>query len=101
MHGGLRRVPLGAVLGLAIHTCAAYRVISVQAIAGHPKSPAPRARLLLSAGRGMADIAARPHNGARLISGFESIASQYDGFILDQFGVMHNGVVALPGAAEC
>jgi ribonucleotide monophosphatase NagD (HAD superfamily) len=49
----------------------------------------------------MADLAARPRNGARLIAGFESIASQYDGFILDQFGVMHNGVVALPGAAEC
>ena len=22
-------------------------------------------------------------------------------FILDQFGVMHNGVLALPGASEC
>lgn len=45
----------------------------------------------------MADSAGNP----QLIPGFESIASQYDGFILDQFGVMHNGVVALPGAAEC
>jgi len=34
----------------------------------------------------------------KLISGFGSIADQYDGFILDQFGVMHNGVLALPGA---
>jgi hypothetical protein len=30
-------------------------------------------------------------------SGFESIATKYDGFILDQYGVMHNGAVALPG----
>jgi len=30
MHGGLRRVSLGAVFGLAIHTCAAYRVVSAQ-----------------------------------------------------------------------
>lgn len=29
------------------------------------------------------------------------IVSRYDGFILDQFGVMHNGKEALPGAAEC
>lgn len=38
---------------------------------------------------------------AKLIPGFESIVSRYDGFILDQFGVMHNGVMALPGAADC
>lgn len=33
-----------------------------------------------------------------LIAGFSSLVDEYDGFILDQFGVMHNGVVALPGA---
>ena len=32
---------------------------------------------------------------------FSTLASRYDAFILDQFGVMHNGVVALRGAAEC
>ena len=36
-----------------------------------------------------------------LIAGFGSLVDQYDGFILDQFGVMHNGVVALPGAEVC
>jgi ribonucleotide monophosphatase NagD (HAD superfamily) len=36
-----------------------------------------------------------------LIAGFGSLVDQYDGFILDQFGVMHNGVVALPGAKVC
>jgi ribonucleotide monophosphatase NagD (HAD superfamily) len=30
----------------------------------------------------------------------ESIINQYDGFILDQFGVLHNGVDSLDGAAE-
>lgn len=29
-----------------------------------------------------------------------SIASKYEGFILDQFGVLHNGKEALPGAIE-
>ena len=32
---------------------------------------------------------------------FVDVANRYDGFILDQFGVMHNGKEALPGATEC
>eukprot|EP00591_Stephanopyxis_turris_P001978 CAMPEP_0195524910 /NCGR_PEP_ID=MMETSP0794_2-20130614/25021_1 /TAXON_ID=515487 /ORGANISM="Stephanopyxis turris, Strain CCMP 815" /LENGTH=318 /DNA_ID=CAMNT_0040655235 /DNA_START=35 /DNA_END=991 /DNA_ORIENTATION=+ len=32
---------------------------------------------------------------------FAEIAPLYDGFILDQFGVMHNGASGLPGAPEC
>lgn len=32
---------------------------------------------------------------------FRDILPKYDAFILDQFGVMHNGVEALPGALEC
>ena len=51
-----------------------------------------------AAGAAVARMSAAP---ASLVAGFESIADRYDGFILDQFGVMHNGVVALPGAQEC
>ena len=32
---------------------------------------------------------------------FSSLVSKYDGFILDQFGVMHNGQNGLDGAPEC
>lgn len=32
---------------------------------------------------------------------FSTLASRYDAFILDQFGVMHNGKYSLPGAEEC
>lgn len=32
---------------------------------------------------------------------FSTLASRYDAFILDQFGVMHNGQCSLPGAVEC
>jgi len=32
---------------------------------------------------------------------FSDIVNRYDGFILDQFGVMHNGKESLPGAADC
>jgi len=35
------------------------------------------------------------------IKSFAEIVSQYDGFILDQFGVMHNGSESLPGSVEC
>lgn len=30
-----------------------------------------------------------------------AVVNRYDGFILDQFGVMHNGKESLPGAADC
>jgi len=32
---------------------------------------------------------------------FSELAEKYDGFILDQFGVMHNGKESLPGASQC
>ena len=35
------------------------------------------------------------------ISGLSSIVDRYDAFLLDQFGVMHDGKTALPGALEC
>mmetsp|Transcript_14131 Transcript_14131/g.20576 ORF Transcript_14131/g.20576 Transcript_14131/m.20576 type:complete len:322 (+) Transcript_14131:60-1025(+) len=35
------------------------------------------------------------------IKSFAEIAHRYDGFILDQFGVMHNGAHNLPGSIQC
>ena len=32
---------------------------------------------------------------------FAALAGRYDAFILDQFGVLHNGKDALPGAVDC
>lgn len=37
----------------------------------------------------------------RVVRGFREIADDYDGFIFDQYGVLHNGVSALLGAPEC
>jgi HAD superfamily hydrolase (TIGR01450 family) len=31
----------------------------------------------------------------------DSVLDRYDGFLVDQWGVMHNGVEAMPGAAAC
>jgi len=37
----------------------------------------------------------------RLTPGVGGLAPCYDGFILDLWGVVHNGVAPLPGALEC
>ena len=37
----------------------------------------------------------------RLIRGFRELASGYDGWILDLWGVIHDGVAPLPGALDC
>lgn len=37
----------------------------------------------------------------RFLDGFREIAHAYDGFVLDLWGVVHNGVAPLPGAPEC
>lgn len=37
----------------------------------------------------------------RRLAGFAPLASEYDGFILDLWGVIHDGVAPYPGAAEC
>ena len=37
----------------------------------------------------------------RFLDGFGEIAGEYDGFILDLWGVVHNGVRPYPGAPEC
>ncbi|CAM9783849.1 unnamed protein product, partial [Phaeothamnion confervicola] len=36
-----------------------------------------------------------------LVEGVRQLSERYDGFILDQFGVLLNGREALPGAIEC
>ena len=33
--------------------------------------------------------------------GFAAIAEDFDGYILDLWGVIHNGVEALPGSVDC
>jgi HAD superfamily hydrolase (TIGR01459 family) len=35
------------------------------------------------------------------LSGFATLADRYDGFILDLWGVIHDGVTAFPGAVDC
>ena len=37
----------------------------------------------------------------RLIRGISALAPSYDGFILDLWGVIHDGIAPLPGALEC
>lgn len=37
----------------------------------------------------------------RLIGGIRELAPQYNGFIVDLWGVVHNGIAPMPGAVEC
>lgn len=37
----------------------------------------------------------------RLIGGLRELSPHYDGFIVDLWGVVHNGVAPMPGAIEC
>jgi HAD superfamily hydrolase (TIGR01459 family) len=37
----------------------------------------------------------------RILNGFASIAAEYDGFVLDLWGVIHDGVNAFPHAVDC
>jgi HAD superfamily hydrolase (TIGR01459 family) len=37
----------------------------------------------------------------RILNGFTSIAAEYDGFVLDLWGVIHDGVNAFPHAVDC
>jgi HAD superfamily hydrolase (TIGR01459 family) len=37
----------------------------------------------------------------RFLTGFSQIASEYDGFVLDLWGVIHDGVNAFPHAVDC
>lgn len=39
--------------------------------------------------------------GLSIVPGLGSIASQYDAILLDQFGVLHDGTKAIPGAIAC
>jgi HAD superfamily hydrolase (TIGR01459 family) len=39
--------------------------------------------------------------GIRLIRGIRELAPRYDGFILDLWGVVHDGVAPMPGSLEC
>src|SRR5258706_8492181 len=41
------------------------------------------------------------HPAPPIIDGVAAIADRYDGFILDLWGVMHDGVQAYPGARDC
>ena len=37
----------------------------------------------------------------RYITGLRELAARYDGFILDLWGVIHDGIAPLPGAVDC
>uniref|UniRef100_A0A7R9WW78 Uncharacterized protein n=1 Tax=Craspedostauros australis TaxID=1486917 RepID=A0A7R9WW78_9STRA len=49
----------------------------------------------------MGNIFCAPGEPFEVHPSFRPIIDKYDAFIIDQWGVMHNGVVAMEGASEC
>ncbi|MGH8617551.1 MAG: TIGR01459 family HAD-type hydrolase [Burkholderiales bacterium] len=47
------------------------------------------------------DAPARPSGGAIALPGVAALASRFDGLIVDQWGVLHDGMRPYPGAAAC
>ncbi|MDQ3216215.1 MAG: TIGR01459 family HAD-type hydrolase, partial [Pseudomonadota bacterium] len=45
--------------------------------------------------------AASATESTRMVAGVAALAANYDGFLLDQWGVLHDGVRALSGALDC
>jgi HAD superfamily hydrolase (TIGR01459 family) len=47
------------------------------------------------------EISSEPSEALPIIDGLASLAGDYDGFIVDLWGTVHNGVAPLPGAIDC
>ena len=43
----------------------------------------------------------RPPDAVPLLGGFAELADDYDGYILDLWGVLHDGLRAFPAAIDC
>ena len=52
-------------------------------------------------GRYSGDLRFVVHMPVQLIGGLRQLAPRYDGFILDLWGVIHDGVAPIPGAIDC
>jgi HAD superfamily hydrolase (TIGR01459 family) len=46
-------------------------------------------------------VTVEDYDGVRALAGFRALADTYDGFIIDQWGVLHDGTQPYAGAAEC
>ena len=47
------------------------------------------------------DVPGIDPGGTRAVTGLSALLERYDGFIVDQWGVLHDGVTAYPGAVDC
>jgi HAD superfamily hydrolase (TIGR01459 family) len=48
-----------------------------------------------------AEQASNQHRTTRFIDGVSAVAGRYQGFLLDQWGVLHDGTSPYPGARDC
>ncbi|MEO5701787.1 MAG: TIGR01459 family HAD-type hydrolase [Casimicrobiaceae bacterium] len=48
-----------------------------------------------------AEAGCAPSTGPRLIAGIAEIADRYDAFLVDSYGVLHDGLQLYPGSVDC
>lgn len=75
----------------------------VKTLAEHLSQPVWKAQVSVAAS-GVEPSAAAPERGASrtcIVSRMSEVAQYYDAFILDQWGVLHDGSDAMDGAVEC
>ncbi|CAN0350672.1 unnamed protein product [Ectocarpus sp. 12 AP-2014] len=88
--------------GAAKRACAGFSSCSSSGSAFHLRSPAGSLLRRTSSYRlAMSSTSGVQQQTTKVVGGIKQLCDSYDGFILDQFGVLHDGRDALPGAVEC
>ncbi|CAM9204209.1 unnamed protein product [Ectocarpus sp. 6 AP-2014] len=88
--------------GAAKRACAGFSSCSSSGSAFHLRSPAGSLLRRTSSNRlAMSSTSGVEQQTTKVVGGIKELCDSYDGFILDQFGVLHDGRDALPGAVEC
>ncbi|CAM9956804.1 unnamed protein product [Hapterophycus canaliculatus] len=101
--GAAKRACAGFASGALQHRSSvstAAKPPSLQRTIAHASSSVSRRNR--AAGPGFLAMSTTPGvETTKVVAGIRELCDSYDGFILDQFGVLHDGKDALPGAVEC
>ncbi|CAN0014736.1 unnamed protein product, partial [Ectocarpus sp. 8 AP-2014] len=87
--------------GAAKRACAGFSSCSSSGSAFHLRSPSGSLLRRTSHRLAMSSTPGVEQQTTKVVGGIKELCDSYDGFILDQFGVLHDGRDALPGAVEC
>mmetsp|Transcript_4467 Transcript_4467/g.8761 ORF Transcript_4467/g.8761 Transcript_4467/m.8761 type:complete len:375 (+) Transcript_4467:127-1251(+) len=94
------------ILGISLRIATAFSAPPAPGLLRRFRAPSHATRILaaphLRGGDSSVDeMDSAPARKTKVIKGVREIADNFDAFILDQYGVLHNGQEALPNALEC